>query len=449
MHVFSTKVVQLAGAPPDPAKHVRFTDGMILGVDDFTQEFAYLSNRDRWIVRDLIGYGTVSGLRLWIEDDGAKGPRVVVEPGVAVTPRGDMVRVPTAQCAPLNEWLAGADQVTHLLNRPTPFSPPDDRVDLYVTLCYRECEIDDVPIPGEPCRHEGEMSAPSRILDDFRLELRFTPPAQPDEDAVRDFVAWLSSIPIVDGASSHSLSDFLDVVRSAAFLTGSPPAGLPDFMYGSPPGSLQIARVDACRYLRAAFRVWVTELRPRWYASWWLAHARCDGGKTDAAPKMPEACLLLARLDVPLVPAALIGPTRWQVPDASGVTIDERRRPFLLPLRMLQEWLFCGWHHGSDAAMAASGAPALVAAGLVTVGQPATGPYSLNAALDAPSTTVVRITFAGFSPTESYAIAALPGRNARVEYLDTTSAGIGLTITPATRTVVAGLPLMVQISRVG
>jgi len=102
MHVFSTKVAQLVGAPPDPAKHVRFTDGMILGVDDFTQEFAYLSNRNRWMVRDLIGYGTVSGLRVWLEDDGSKGPRVVVEPGVAVTPRGDMVRVPAAQCASLN-----------------------------------------------------------------------------------------------------------------------------------------------------------------------------------------------------------------------------------------------------------------------------------------------------------------------------------------------------------
>ena len=194
MHVFSTKVVQLAGAPPDPAKHVRFTDGMILGVDDFTQEFAYLANRDRWIVRDLLGYGTVSGLRVWIEDDGAKGPRVVVEPGVAVTPRGELVRVPVAQCAHLNEWLAGADQVSYLVNRPGPASPPGDRVDVYVTLCYRECEIDQVPIPGEPCRHEEDLTAPSRILDDFRLELRFMPPEQPDEAAIRDFVEWLASI---------------------------------------------------------------------------------------------------------------------------------------------------------------------------------------------------------------------------------------------------------------
>jgi len=30
----------------DPSKHVNYTFGMLLGVDDFKQEFAYLSGRD-------------------------------------------------------------------------------------------------------------------------------------------------------------------------------------------------------------------------------------------------------------------------------------------------------------------------------------------------------------------------------------------------------------------
>ena len=50
----------LTGPPPDPTKHVNYTLGMILGVDEFTQEFAYLSERDRWAVRDLAGYGTLT-----------------------------------------------------------------------------------------------------------------------------------------------------------------------------------------------------------------------------------------------------------------------------------------------------------------------------------------------------------------------------------------------------
>ena len=62
---------------PDPGKHVNYTLGMILGVDDFVQEFTYLNGRDQALARDLVGYGTVSGLQISVESD-ARGPRVVL-----------------------------------------------------------------------------------------------------------------------------------------------------------------------------------------------------------------------------------------------------------------------------------------------------------------------------------------------------------------------------------
>ncbi|PYS42657.1 MAG: hypothetical protein DMF71_08800, partial [Acidobacteria bacterium] len=97
--------VSPAVATPDPSKHVNYALGMVLGVDDFTQEFSYLSGRDQWLARDLLGYGTVSGLKVRIEKDD-KGPRVLIEPGVALSPRGQLIRVTPAQCAYLNPWLA-------------------------------------------------------------------------------------------------------------------------------------------------------------------------------------------------------------------------------------------------------------------------------------------------------------------------------------------------------
>ena len=97
---FSSHTNSMTVAEPNPAKHVNFNVGMVLGVDDFTQEFAYLSGRDQWLARDLIGYGTVRGLNVRMEVDAIKGPRVVVEPGVAVNPRGQLICVPAAQCAP-------------------------------------------------------------------------------------------------------------------------------------------------------------------------------------------------------------------------------------------------------------------------------------------------------------------------------------------------------------
>ena len=86
MSCFSTNTTGNTGTEPDPTKHVNYNLGMVLGVDDFTQEFAYLSGRDQWMARDLIGYGTVRGLKIAVDSD-AKGPRVVVEPASKREPR--------------------------------------------------------------------------------------------------------------------------------------------------------------------------------------------------------------------------------------------------------------------------------------------------------------------------------------------------------------------------
>src|SRR5438270_13805915 len=70
--------------PPDPHKRVNYTLGMLLGVDDFIQEHAYLSCYDNWLTRELLGYGTASGLHVSSHVDPKKGPRLLVFAGGAV-----------------------------------------------------------------------------------------------------------------------------------------------------------------------------------------------------------------------------------------------------------------------------------------------------------------------------------------------------------------------------
>src|SRR6185369_12673502 len=89
---------------PSTAKHVNYTLGMVLGVDDFVQEFTYHDGRRQAFARELIGYGTVVGLQVSVQSD-ARGPRVMVAPGVALSPRGQTIRVCAAQCAYLQDWL--------------------------------------------------------------------------------------------------------------------------------------------------------------------------------------------------------------------------------------------------------------------------------------------------------------------------------------------------------
>lgn len=311
---------------PSPAKHVNYTLGMILGVDDFVQEFAYLSSRDQSLARDVVGYGTVSGLRIALESD-ARGPRVSVSPGTALSPRGQMIRVCAAQCAYLADWVR--DHRREIVERLG--SPPDGEVTAYIALCYRDCAVDPVPIPGEPCRAEEDMMAPSRLVDDFRLELRFDAPDQTEEDALRQFVAWLSDVPIDSGAGS-ALNDLLDAIRTAAQSIGSPPGTL-DFMLDPPPPFLRIPSAHACDYLRAAFRVWVTELRPR-------VRGSNGSGCCESSERNIEECLLLGELTVPIRLDALAG--EWQLDPDVPAQIREERRPVLVHLRLLQEWLVCG-----------------------------------------------------------------------------------------------------------
>src|SRR5688572_31208303 len=118
MTTFASVASSLEAKAPDATKHVNFSLGMVLGVDDFNQEFAYLAGRDRWLARDAIGYGTLCGLRVQTET-AAKGPRLTVTTGSALTPRGQLVCVKPAQCAYLNDWLdANATEVTNLVGSP-------------------------------------------------------------------------------------------------------------------------------------------------------------------------------------------------------------------------------------------------------------------------------------------------------------------------------------------
>lgn len=335
MSCFSSTGARPTVAEPDPTKHVNYNLGMVLGVDDFTQEFAYLSGRGQWLTRDLIGYGTVRGLRVGIETDALKGPRVVVEPGVAVSPRGQMICVPSAQCAYLKDFIESkVEEVDRRLG-----SPPATSLQLYIMLCYRDCLTDNVPIAGEPCRSEDDLMAPSRVIDSFSLELRFDKPQQREERAVRDFVRWLKQVEVDTTIVSTPLESFLEEIRAAAQpWFASPPASPPssppdDFMSGSP-GS-RINSADLCEYMRAAFRVWVTELRPKWVARW---HG-CAATHFDVDNQSEEDCVLLAELTVPVGESS---PRHFTVADTPDVTKSEHSRPFVVHLRMLQEWLWCG-----------------------------------------------------------------------------------------------------------
>ena len=301
----------------DPYKRVKYTNGLILGVDEFVQEELYLSEKNRLHNRALHGYGTICGLDVSIQQ-GDTGPEVIVAPGLAINPQGQEIRVSAAQCAQLNAWLAHHQaEVLEQLG-----SPPDPVLSLYVTLCYRECETDLVPIPGEPCRSQEKQVVPSRIADDFELRLSWTPSAQIEETTIRRFGDLLAQIVITaDGTTFLTQLELEDLVRGLASDSlplhhSSPP--LPNAPFCLHPD-------EACEMLRVAFRVWATEVRPVLLSE----EKNCATGQPD------ERCIHLAQLDFAV--AEVEG--TWQVDGL--VTLNQDDRPILLQTRLLQEWLLC------------------------------------------------------------------------------------------------------------
>lgn len=364
MTMFTAQVSTPQASPMDPTKHVNYTIGMVLGVDDFNQEFAYLTGRDQWLARDLLGYGSLAGLPVSIESD-ARGPQVVVGAGTALNPIGQLIRVPVAQAASLNDWLS-ANQAAVVSHLALAGSPPGSVLQLSVVLSYRECPTDQVPVPGEPCRTEDQLTVPSRAADDFALELRFDAPDQYEETALRRYVAWIAQTQVTPAAPPLSAANIAQSILTSAGLPAGPPCDPGTFLPAGTPNSMRVRPTDASAFLRIAFQLWDTQLRQRWRIPGLLQDWTCADQRTDHVDD--ARCVSLARVSVPLVRASATDNNAWQATsDRTQIQVDERQRPYVIQLRTLQEWLLAGWPAGAGSGGGAgpSATPQVVAAGVV------------------------------------------------------------------------------------
>ena len=323
----------------DPSKRVNYTLGLVLGVDEFQQDQLYHAAGRRGHNRLLHGYGTVWGLRVAAETEGAD-PEIQVDPGVAVDPCGREICIPDRMCVKLTRWLDRHRSVLEPLY-PDPTAQP---LPLAVILCHRECPTDTVPVPGEPCRTQEDAMAASRITEGFELKLALrddapwgSPPSaaptgltvfklsQPEEQAVRAFGLLLARVqtttdPELSAEGEEVLMAGVLALKTAADegTLASPPVATDD--------PILLPAATAPDIIRRALRLWVTEVRPV------IRGLEEPDGCGDADG---ECCVLLAEIDLPLT-------ADWAVAAAPPVVPQEDRRPYLLHTRLLQEWLIAG-----------------------------------------------------------------------------------------------------------
>ena len=288
----------------DTHKRVNYTYGLVLGVGEFRTEQNYFLEKQRSHARSLHGYGTVAGLLVGVRDTD-NGPEVRVSPGLAIDPLGREICVPEPQCALLNNWLLARQQAGDVA--------PTGHVTAYVTLCYRECETDKVPVPVGPCHSLDKSSVASRIQEAFELRLTETPPPQVEEETLKRLIDILAHVGVGVGPAALTTADpLLDEVR--ALVPGQASASPTDYL---------LDPQHAAKIIQTVLRVFITEVRPTLVP---------DGGGCLAGPA-DASCLLLAQLDFEIHQVA-------EVPQVNGnVDVNQDNRPLLLQTRALQEWV--------------------------------------------------------------------------------------------------------------
>lgn len=220
----------------DLSKRVRYSTGLVLGVDEFEQDQAYFIERDRLLTRALHGYGVVQGLPVTPDTserasgDPTEVPKLQVKvgPGLAMMPDGQHVCVERAQCAVLEDWLAA--QSTDLIDGASGAT----ELCLSVVLRYGTCATDFVPVPGGPCRSAEESRAASRLADDFHLALvpKSQRPPRHEERAVRLLGKLLRALEVRSSGTTATLPDLRRLVKS-----------VPDVVNGD--GELTLANLKA------------------------------------------------------------------------------------------------------------------------------------------------------------------------------------------------------------
>ena len=319
-------------ASSDPHSHVRFVKGMVLGVEDYVAEHAYLIGRTEWLTREAIGYGTTQGLAVRVEDNGAEGSRVRVGPGSAIVPSGKMVCVKADQCGSLAAWLATPEAATALATDVTA-----THITAHLVICHIACPTNPVPVPGEPCRSDAALMEDSRITDSYALRLVTTPPPHHEHHGIARLQAWLDAI--VDGLDEADPddpalpeADWPATARAALAKIAPDDGSAPS----APPLPAGINAENFDDFLRSVWRLWLTEVRPR------LTARRChdpNPGLADA-PTQDDDCLLLASLAIPVLHSGDDPRTGWTLNGpAADVAVDEANRPLLASVQLVQSAL--------------------------------------------------------------------------------------------------------------
>ncbi|MFM2410174.1 MAG: hypothetical protein RL481_1002 [Pseudomonadota bacterium] len=184
--------------PGDPltgkysAERVNYATGVMLQADDFEAEQTYHRGRMAMLMRHMLGFGTLSGLKVTSLKGENNQLELRVEPGIAVDRYGRMIEVPSPQCIQVGRWFANQSQKrlsisTHNKSR-TSF---DKAVVADVFLSAHPCGRGKTPSFASGPFDALDALVAARVAENPRLEMVLRSEGNPDPEAGTDHPADL------------------------------------------------------------------------------------------------------------------------------------------------------------------------------------------------------------------------------------------------------------------
>jgi hypothetical protein len=158
-------------------ERVRFFPRQLLGADDLNAEQHYFREKQRRHNRYLHGWGVVCGAEVRPAPTATRPYQVMICPGYVITPRGDEIMIGAPALFDLATCVVDSDDPCAFARPCPPVTTHTPlRTVVYLSVCYRECEVRPVRVSPGGCNCDDTACDYSRIRDAYEFACLDSPP---------------------------------------------------------------------------------------------------------------------------------------------------------------------------------------------------------------------------------------------------------------------------------
>jgi hypothetical protein len=164
-------------------ERVNYATGVMLQADDFQAEQTYHRGRMAKLMRHLMGFGTLSGLKVLAPPPENNLLEIRVQPGIAVDRYGRLIEIQSPQCIEVARWFAAQPQNRlRISTHNKPRTTLDKAVVADIFLSAHGCGRGKTPSFASGPFDALDALVAARVAENPKLELVLRSEGNPDPD---------------------------------------------------------------------------------------------------------------------------------------------------------------------------------------------------------------------------------------------------------------------------